>query len=70
MAIERVGTFATTQVLLSQLQRAENNLNVTEQQVSSGKLADTYTGYGDKTALMEAARSSADRADANVAAAQ
>jgi flagellar hook-associated protein 3 FlgL len=70
MAIERVGTFANTQLLLSQIQRAENNLNASNQQVSSGKFADTYSGYGDKTALMEAARSSASRADANVAAAQ
>jgi len=70
MAIERVGTFASTQLLLSQIQRAESNLNTTDQQVASGKLADNYSGYGDKTALMEAARSSAARADANVASAQ
>ncbi len=70
MAIERIGTFASTQLLLSQIQKAESNLNTTDQQVSSGKLADTYSGYGDKTALMEAARSSAARADGNVAAAQ
>ncbi len=70
MAIERIGTFANTQLLLSQIQKAENNVTTTDQQVASGKLADTYSGYGDKTALMEAARSSAARADANVAAAQ
>ena len=70
MAIERIGTFANTQLLLSQIQKAESNLDNTDRQVASGKLADTYTGYGDKTALMEAARSSAARADANVAAAQ
>jgi flagellar hook-associated protein 3 FlgL len=70
MPIDRIGTFANTQLMLSQIMRAENTLNTTEQQVSTGKKADTYSGYGDKTALMEAARSSADRADANAAAAQ
>src|SRR4051812_48601618 len=70
MSIDRIGTFANTQLLLSQIQKAESNFDTTDRQVASGKLADTYSGYGDKTALMEAARSSAARADANVAAAQ
>ena len=70
MAIDRIGTFAYSQLLFTQMQKAENALDTSNRQVSTGKLADTYAGYREKTAIMEAARSSAARADANVAAAQ
>lgn len=70
MSIDRVGSFAYSQYLFSQMQRAENAMETTNRQVSTGKLADTYYGYGEKTAVMEAARSAAARSDANIAAAQ
>jgi flagellar hook-associated protein 3 FlgL len=70
MAVDRVGTFATTQLLLNQMQRAESALDTSNRQVASGKKSDTYAGYGDKTSVMEAARSAAAHADAHYAAAQ
>jgi flagellar hook-associated protein 3 FlgL len=70
MSIDRVGTAASAQLMLSQIQKAEVALNNTNQQVVTGKVASTYSGYGDKTAVMEAARSASAHADANVAAAQ
>src|SRR5215831_8623698 len=70
MTIDRIGNFANTQLLLSQIQKAENALDNSNHEVSTGKVADNYAGYGDKTAVMEAARSAAARADANAAAAQ
>jgi flagellar hook-associated protein 3 FlgL len=70
MSIDRIGTFANTQILLSQIQKSENALDTTNKQVASGNVSDTYSGYGQQTAVMEAARSSAARTDANVATAQ
>src|SRR5882672_1688242 len=70
MSIDRIGSFANTQLMLAQIQKAENALDTSNRQVATGKLSDNYAGYGDKTAVMEAARSAAARADANVAAAQ
>jgi len=70
MPVDRIGTFANAQLLLSQIQKAEAAVDLANRQVVSGKVATTYTGYGDKTALMEAARSAAGRSDANLATAQ
>jgi flagellar hook-associated protein 3 FlgL len=70
MAIDRIGTFTSTQILLSQMQKAETALDKSNQQVSSGKAASTYSGYGDQTAVMEGARSASAHADADYAAAQ
>jgi flagellar hook-associated protein 3 FlgL len=70
MSIDRVGTAASAQLMLSQIQKAEVALNHTNQQVVTGKIASTYSGYGDKTAVMEAARSASAHAEANVSAAQ
>jgi flagellar hook-associated protein 3 FlgL len=70
MTIDRIGTAANAQLLLAQIQKAELALDLTNRQVATGKLADTYSGYEGKTAVMEAARSSSARADANVAVAQ
>src|SRR5258705_5584697 len=70
MSIDRIGSFANTQFMLAQIQKAENAVDTSNRQVSTGKLSDTYTGYGDKTAVMEAARPAAGRADANTAAAK
>jgi len=49
--------------------KAENGLDISNRQVATGKVADNYAGYRDKTAIMEAARSASARADANAATA-
>lgn len=70
MSIDRVATNTQTQFLLSQISTANANLTQTQDQVSSGNVANDYAGYGDKTAAMEAARSAANRASAYHDAAQ
>jgi flagellar hook-associated protein 3 FlgL len=70
MAIDRIGTFTSTQLLLSHIQKAEAALDNSNRQVASGKVSDTYAGYGDKTAMMEGARSASAHVDADYAAAQ
>jgi flagellar hook-associated protein 3 FlgL len=70
MSIDRIGTASNAQLMLSQIQKSEVSLNTDNQQVVTGKVATTYSGYGNQTAVMEAARSAAAHADANVAAAQ
>ena len=70
MPVDRIGTAANAQLLLAQIQKAEVAVDSANRQVVSGKVSTTYSGYGDKTAIMEAARSAAGRSDANVAAAQ
>lgn len=64
MTIDRISTNSQSQILLAQIQQAENNLNNTQQQIASGKVSSTYSGIGDKTAMLEAARSASNRADA------
>ena len=70
MAIDRVGTAVNAQIMTSQILKAEAALDKTNKQVASGNKSDTYTGYGSQTAALEAARSAAARADANVTVAQ
>ncbi|HXJ01335.1 MAG TPA: flagellin [Micropepsaceae bacterium] len=70
MSIDRIGTAANAQLMLSQIQKSEVTVNTDNQQVVTGKVANTYSGYGDKVAVMEAARTAAAHADANVATAQ
>jgi flagellar hook-associated protein 3 FlgL len=69
MTIDRLGSYANTQMFLARLTKAESALELSNRQVATGKLADNYAGYGDKTAVMEAARSASARADANTATA-
>jgi len=69
MSIDRIGTYANTQLMLAHVMKAQNALDITNRQVATGKLADNYAGYEDKTAIMEAARSASARADANAATA-
>lgn len=68
--IGRVATNNQAQILLSQLLQTEANLNKSQQQVASGKVASTYAGMGDKAAVLEAARSAAAQADAVQSATQ
>jgi flagellar hook-associated protein 3 FlgL len=69
MTIDRLGSYANTQMFLARLMKAESALELSNRQVATGKLADNYAGYSDKTAVMEAARSASARADANAATA-
>ncbi|MGN6516213.1 MAG: flagellin [Rhizomicrobium sp.] len=64
MTIDRISTNSQSQILLAQIQQAENKLSNTQQQIASGKVSGTYSGIGDKTAMLEAARSASNRADA------
>lgn len=68
--IGRVATNNQAQILLAQLLQNESNLNKSQQQVASGKVADTYAGMGDKAAVLEAARSAQAQADAVQSATQ
>jgi flagellar hook-associated protein 3 FlgL len=69
MTIDRVGSYANTQLMLTHLMKAESGLDISNRQVATGKVADNYAGYRDKTAIMEGARSASARADANAASA-
>jgi len=70
MSLDRIGTAASANFMLAQIQKTEAALDASNRQVVTGKLADTYGGYGDKTAVMESARAAGARADANTAAAK
>ncbi len=69
MSIDRIGSYANTQLMFTHLMKAENGLDISNRQVATGKVADNYAGYREKTAIMEAARSASARADANAATA-
>lgn len=64
MSVDRVATNAQSQYLLSQIMQANKALDVSQAQVSSGKVSSDYAGIGDKTSALEAARSAAARSDA------
>ncbi|HEY1613887.1 MAG TPA: flagellin [Rhizomicrobium sp.] len=63
MSIDRVATNSQSQFLIQEMMQAQSSLNTTDQQVSTGMIANTYGGYGDKAALLEAARSAQNRAN-------
>lgn len=67
MSIDRIGTFANTQILLAQLRSTEGALNATNNQVATGKVSTTYAGFGSKTATLEAARSTVERIKSDIA---
>lgn len=64
MSINRVATNAQSQFMLNQINAANVALNKSQKQVSSGLVATDYAGYGDKVAVLEAARSAGARVDA------
>lgn len=68
--IGRVATNNQAKILLAQLLQNESNLNKSQEQVASGKVANTYAGMGDKAAVLEAARSAQAHADAIQSATQ
>jgi flagellar hook-associated protein 3 FlgL len=54
MSIDRVATSAQTAFFLSQIQNAGSALDKTQEQIASGKNADTYAGFGDKAQVLTA----------------
>jgi len=64
MSIDRVATAAQTALFLTQIQAAGSALDKTQQQIASGKNADTYAGFGDKTQVLTAMMSANARNDA------
>ena len=70
MSIDRITNNGQTQLMIAQLNTANANLAQSEQQVSSGNVSNTYSGYGDQVQALEAANSAATRANVYKAAAQ
>lgn len=68
MTIDRVATSMQSQYLMAQVAKTSANVSDSQVQIASGKIANDYTGFGDKTAALEIARSAAARADAYKAA--
>ncbi len=64
MSVDRVATNSQTNYMLTQIAKANAQLQQSEMQVSSGKASDTYAGIGDKTAALEGARVAAQKAQA------
>ena len=64
MSIDRVATAAQTAYFLNYIQSAGSALDKTQQQIASGKNADTYAGFGDKTQVLTATMSANARNDA------
>lgn len=68
MTIDRVATSMQSQYLMAQVAKTSANVSDSQAQIASGKIANDYTGFGDKTTALEIARSAAARADAYKAA--
>jgi flagellar hook-associated protein 3 FlgL len=62
--IDRVANNGQMQFLLAQIMQASAALGKSQEQVASGKVSSDYAGIGDKTAMLEAARSASTRTDA------
>jgi flagellar hook-associated protein 3 FlgL len=54
MTIDRVATSAQTAYFLNHLQHAGHALDKTQESIASGKNANTYAGFGDKTQVLTA----------------
>lgn len=54
MSIDRVTTAAQTAFFLTQLQNAGKALDTVQEQIASGKNANTYAGFGDKAQVLTA----------------
>ena len=54
MSIDRISTVSQTAFLLNQIQNAGNQLDKVQEQIASGKNADTYAGFGDKAQVLTA----------------
>src|SRR5882724_9030034 len=64
MSIDRVSTAAQTAFFLSQIQNAGNALDKVQEQIASGKNANTYAGFGDKAQVLTATIAANARNDA------
>src|SRR5882672_881018 len=64
MSIDRVATSAQTAFFLTQLQNAGSALDKVQEQIASGKNANTYAGFGDKTQVLTATLAANARNDA------
>jgi len=64
MSIDRVSTAAQTAFFLSQIQNAGSALDKVQEQIASGKNANTYAGFGDKTQVLTATLAANARNDA------
>ncbi len=54
MSIDRVSTAAQTAFFLAQIQNAGKALDTVQEQIASGKNANTYAGFGDKAQVLTA----------------
>jgi flagellar hook-associated protein 3 FlgL len=63
MTIDRVSNSGQAQALLAQLMQAQTALSNSQNQVTTGKVSTDYSGYGNKTEMLEAARTAAARSD-------
>ncbi|HMH65941.1 MAG TPA: flagellin [Rhizomicrobium sp.] len=54
MSVDRVATSAQSAFFLNTIQNAGSALDKTQEQIASGKNADTYAGFGDKTQVLTA----------------
>jgi flagellar hook-associated protein 3 FlgL len=54
MSIDRISTAAQTAFFLSQIQNAGSALDTVQEQIASGKNANTYAGFGDKAQVLTA----------------
>ena len=54
MSVDRVATSAQTAYFLNRIQNAGSSLDKTQEQIASGKNADTYDGFGGKTQVLTA----------------
>jgi flagellar hook-associated protein 3 FlgL len=68
MTINPVSTNAQSQMLLSDILQAQSSLNQSQAQVATGYRSTTYTGMGDKTAMLEAAQAALNRTNGYQAA--
>ena len=64
MSIDRVSTAAQTAFFLSQIQNAGSALDKVQEQIASGKNANTYAGFGDKAQVLTATIAANARNDA------
>jgi flagellar hook-associated protein 3 FlgL len=64
MSVDRVATAQQNSFFLSQIQQAGSRLDTTNRQIASGKVAETYAGFGDKAQVLQATLSAHARNDA------
>ncbi len=64
MSIDRISTAAQTAFFLNQIQNAGSALDKVQEQIASGKNANSYAGFGDKTQVLTATLAANARNDA------